>query len=115
MKKIRQDIVNNIRALCESRKIRQADIAKYLGVSESSVSNWLKGSNSIDIENLVALCTYFEITLDQACGLSPIDIEHYLSQEEEKLLSVYRLLNESGKALLIDVANAFADSPDLQI
>ena len=114
MGEIRKTIGENIKKICSLKGIRQVDIARHMGVSEGSVSNWIKGTNSIDIENLAELCSFLGISLDQVYGVSPITPEVSLSQEEIHLISLYRSLNKSGRSMLINTASAFSGNPDMQ-
>lgn len=82
--KIRKSICKNIRELAVLRKTPQVDIAKHIGVSQGTVSNWFNGTNSIDIENLVKLCRYFGVTLDQICGSITATPEVALSNNMQK-------------------------------
>lgn len=72
MGEIRKVIGENIKKICSLKGIRQVDIAEHMGVSQGSVSNWIKGTNSIDIENLAELCRFLGVSLDQIYGVSPL-------------------------------------------
>ena len=88
-RKIRLIIGSNIKRIAKLKGIRQVDIANYMGVSEGSVSNWIKGTNSIDIENLAKLCQYLGVSLDTIFGLAPVD-NFAITDEEIRLLAAYR-------------------------
>ena len=96
MGEIRKVIGENIKKICSLKGIRQVDIAEHMGVSQGSVSNWIKGTNSIDIENLAELCRFLGVSLDQIYGVSPLTPEVSLSSEETELLSLYRSLTKEG-------------------
>jgi transcriptional regulator with XRE-family HTH domain len=50
----------------EKRRIRQSEIAKALGVSPTTISNWLKDEiTQIDTNVLIGLCDYFGVTFDE--------------------------------------------------
>ncbi|MBQ9631984.1 MAG: helix-turn-helix transcriptional regulator [Lachnospiraceae bacterium] len=89
MGEIRLIIGSNIKRIAKLKGIRQVDIANYMGVSEGSVSNWIKGTNSIDIENLAKLCQYLGVSLDTIFGLAPVD-NFAITDEEIRLLAAYR-------------------------
>lgn len=114
MGEIRKIIGDNIKKVCELKGIKQIDIAEYMGISQGSVSNWMKGINSIDIENLAKLCGFLGISLNQVYGVDPITSESLLSAQENELLSLFRSLNKNGKAMLISTARAFSGNPDMQ-
>lgn len=114
MGEIRKIIGENIKKVCELKGIKQIDIADFMGISQGSVSNWMKGINSIDIENLAKLCSFLGITLNQVYGVDPITSESLLSAQESELLGIFRSLNKNGKTMLIGTARAFAGNPDMQ-
>lgn len=114
MGEIRQIIGENIRKICEMKGIKQIEIAEFMGISQGSVSNWMKGINSIDIENLARLCGFLGVTLNQVYGVDPITPEALLSAQENELLRLFRSLNKNGKSMLMSTARAFSGNPDLQ-
>lgn len=114
MGEIRKTVGENIKKVCQLKGIRQVDISEHMKVSQGTVSNWFKGTNSIDIENLAELCSFLGVSLDQIFGVAPLTPEVTLSQEETDLLSMFRALNSQGKDMLISTARAFAGNPDMQ-
>ena len=114
MGEIRKTVGENIKKVCQLKGIRQVDISEYMKVSQGTVSNWFKGTNSIDIENLAELCSFLGVSLDQIFGVAPLTPEVTLSQEETDLLSMFRALNSQGKDMLMSTARAFAGNPDMQ-
>ncbi len=114
MGEIRKTVGENIKKVCQLKGIRQVDISERMKVSQGTVSNWFKGTNSIDIENLAELCSFLGVSLDQIFGVAPLTPEVTLSQEETDLLSMFRALNSQGKDMLMSTARAFAGNPDMQ-
>lgn len=114
MGEIRKAIGENIKKICALKGIRQVDISDHLGVSQGSVSNWIKGTNSIDIENLAELCRFLGVSLDQIYGFEPIKPDVSLSVDETEIISLYRSLNQNGKALALSTIKTFAGNPDMQ-
>ena len=114
MGEIRKIIGENIKRICEMKGIRQIEIAEYMGISQGSVSNWMKGINSIDIENLAKLCSFLGVTLNQIYGVDPITPDSLLSTQESELVSLFRSLNKNGKDMLITTARAFSGNPDMR-
>ena len=114
MGEVRKIIGDNIKAICEMKGIKQIEIAEFMGISQGSVSNWMKGINSIDIENLARLCEFLGITLNQVYGVDPITPETLLSAQENELVRLFRSLNKNGKSMLMSTARAFSGNPDLK-
>ena len=111
MGEIRKIIGENIKKIAALKGIRQVDIAEHMGVSQGSVSNWIKGTNSIDIENLAELCRFLGVSLDQIYGVAPITPEVTLSSEETELISLFRMLNSDGRGLAMNTIRTFAGNP----
>ena len=111
---IRKTVGENIKKVCQLKGIRQVEISEHMKVTQGTVSNWFKGTNSIDIENLAELCSFLGVSLDQIFGVAPLTPEVTLSQEETDLLSMFRALNSQGKDMLMSTARAFAGNPDMQ-
>lgn len=114
MGEIRKTVGENIKKVCALKGIRQVEISEHMGVSQGTVSNWFKGINSIDIENLAELCAFLGVSLDQIFGVAPLTPEVTLSQEETDLLGMYRSLNQTGREMLMSTARVFAGNPDMQ-
>lgn len=114
MGEIRKTVGENIKKVCQLKGIRQVEISEHMKVSQGTVSNWFKGTNSIDIENLAELCSFLGVSLDQIFGVAPLTPEVTLSQEETDLLSMFRALSSQGKDMLMSTARAFAGNPDMQ-
>lgn len=114
MGEVRKKIGENIKKVCSLKGIRQVEISEYMNVSQGTVSNWFKGTNSIDIENLAKLCDFLGVSLDQIYGVAPLTPEVSLSQDETDLLGYYRALNSKARESLLNTARAFAGTPDMQ-
>ena len=114
MDEIRKVVGRNIKQICSLKGIRQVDIARHMGVSEGTVSNWIKGTNKIDIESLAEVCSFLGVSLDQIYGMAPITPEVSLSPEELHLISVWRSLNNTGRCVLMGTADAVSGNPDMQ-
>ena len=114
MGEIRKVIGENIKKVCRLKGIRQIDIAEHMGVSQGSVSNWIKGTNSIDIENLAELCAYLGVSLDQIYGVEPIGKNDVLSGDESELIGYYRSVVPIGQQHIISTARMVAGNPTMK-
>ena len=52
MDTLREIISKNLKYYIENSKYNQVEIAKMLNISKASVTNWIKGKNSPNIEYL---------------------------------------------------------------
>ena len=100
MDETRKIIGENIKKAAALRGVKQVEIAKYLGVSQGSVSNWIKGTNSIDLELLAKLATFLRVSLDQIFGYEKIDEPIVLTEHEIDTIRYYRQLDDKGRNLV---------------
>ena len=61
-------VVPRIRYLMEAHGLTQYALAKRLGISQSTLCNWLNGKKEPSIESLWRLADYFDVTVDYLIG-----------------------------------------------
>lgn len=61
-------LANQIRALRKSKEIDQKTLARKLGVTKQTVSNWENDNIMPSIEKLIQLADYFEVSTDYLLG-----------------------------------------------
>lgn len=95
---------NQIRTLRKSRNISQVTLAKALGVSKQSVSNWENDNIPPSIEMLKKIAIYFSCSTDylleldtsrdliEITGLSVEQISHI-----QAIINDYQMLNNQRK------------------
>ena len=62
--------MNKVKELREQKKIRQADLAKELSVSQGTLSNWERGVHDPDNASLIKLSEIFQCSIDYLLGKS---------------------------------------------
>lgn len=50
-------------------KISQRTLAREIDTTQTSISNWEKDPLSMNAENIVKLCLYFNVTSDEILGI----------------------------------------------
>lgn len=108
---VRARIQASLNRYISSSGYTQKEIAEKLGVSKSSVTNWLKGKNSPDANLVIPICNLLNITVGQFYGeeeKSPSTAEAVPG--EEQLISLYRDLNDEGREKLVDYADDLVSS-----
>ncbi|MDE7239927.1 MAG: helix-turn-helix domain-containing protein, partial [Lachnospiraceae bacterium] len=65
------NIGENIARLRHERKIRQEELADFVGVTKASVSKWENGQTMPDITILPQLASFFDIRIDELVGYEP--------------------------------------------
>ena len=58
-----------LKLLRKEKGVLQRDVAKAIGISESSYSNYEQGTREPSIEIIKALCRYYKVTSDYLIGL----------------------------------------------
>lgn len=61
-----------IRALREDNDLKQKDLAKLLGVAQTTYSQYEVGSRPLPIDYLIALCKFYNVSADYLLGLSDV-------------------------------------------
>lgn len=69
MGEIRETLRSNIEKYISASGLTQKEIAERLGVSKSSITNWIKGKNSPDVDLIEPLCSILGITFSQLYGM----------------------------------------------
>lgn len=97
--------------LRKDRGLLQKDIARLLGVSIGTVSNYETGVHNPEIESLIKLANYFDVSVDYMLGRvkfrsgldvlnSPIILNNKEITAGELLNDILTLSNDGKKALI---------------
>lgn len=111
---IRDNVKKNLGYYLSLKKISQKQLAEKLRVSQSAVTNWIKGKNSPDIEAVAQICNILEISVTDLFGVAPAalnpiaeraaasfknlnpDYQEFILEQIEKLLELQVKMNRSG-------------------
>lgn len=97
MGSVREEIAKNLLYYRKNKKHTQKELADYLGVNNSAVSNWEKGLNSIDIDTLHRACVFLGVSVNDMFGSFANVNNTNLSSDEVEVIEAYRLLDQRGK------------------
>lgn len=89
-----------LKELRESRLLNQHGLALMLNVSQSTISAYEVGSRTPDLETLISIAQFFDVSLDYLAGLSDSKQQirqSDLSTNEVEHLHTYRQLNDTDK------------------
>lgn len=87
------NFAENVCSLRRERGITQETLADFIGVTKASVSKWETGQSLPDIQTLLLLAAYFDVTLDSLLGYRP------------------SLSREQIRCLYHELAKEFAEKP----
>ncbi|MDY2960459.1 MAG: helix-turn-helix transcriptional regulator [Hornefia sp.] len=88
-------------ALCRKEKgMTQADLAEKLGISDRAVSKWETGKSLPDSGNMLELCEYIGITVNELLSGEKIMTEDFGKAADENLLKLKKENEEQVKRML---------------
>lgn len=95
------NLADRIQQLRKSRGISQEELADRIGVSRQAVSKWESGQTSPDLEKIVLLSDYFEVTTDYLLkGVSPTQAQTEQAQTEPAQIAPgVQIFTMAGSAL----------------
>lgn len=92
-----------LKELRDERRLNQEGLAQKLNVSQSTISAYEVGERTPDLETLIAIANFFNVSLDYLAGLSDLKQQirqSDLSPKELEHLFVYRQLSDMDKERL---------------
>jgi len=102
--------MENIRVLRKQSGLTMKQLGIELGMAESTVSLYETGKRSPDIQSLIRIADFFDVSLDYLCGRESDNSERTFSPQQSKVLSLFDDLNEEGQEKLIDYADDLVSS-----
>lgn len=78
------------------RDMNQEDLAAVLNISRSALANWESGNRRIDIETLVVIADYFNVSCDYLLGRTKHKYNFSLENEKnvEAIMDIYESLRK---------------------
>lgn len=98
MGEIRENVKRNLGYYLSLKGLTQKELAEKLNVSQSAVTNWIKGNNSPDIDTVALICNILDISVVELFGTNG---DGQYSDEEKKIIAQYRKKNEMQPAVRI--------------
>ena len=62
--------IKTIRDLREDRDLTQAQVAEYLGTSQTMYARYERGANELPIHHLIKLCEFYNVSADFILGIT---------------------------------------------
>ena len=97
------DINKKIEKLRFQRGWSMYELAQEAGITQSTLTSMIKRGNAPKIDTLSCICEAFGITLAQFF-MEDEQLE-ILTEEEKKLLSLFRRMPDAKKKALVDLLN----------
>lgn len=83
-----------IRALRQARGISQVELAKRLGVTKQSVSNWENDNIQPSVEMVIKLAGVFSVSTDYLLGLERGEYLDVTGLSQEKIAHIRQLVDD---------------------
>ncbi len=102
----------NLMRLMDENHSRQADIARLLDVSRSTVSAYCKGMQIPRMDKIEQLSQHFGVsTADLLEEKKAVVTQLFPEESEAPILKIYNSLNEAGQSLLMDKGHELMELP----
>ena len=100
----------------EIRQVDQSDIVVSLGISASTVSDWVNGKKYPRVDAMQRLADYLGVLLSDLTSEVSTDIPDTptLDPQETELLAIFRDLNDLGQQALMGTARGLSSNPDMR-
>ena len=101
MGELRDNLTYNLNRLLDDNKsiMSKKQFAEALGVSQSAVTNWIKGNNSPDIELIAKICDLFNVSINQLIDTPNNGNNLFLTSHEKSVILAYRSRIDMQKAI----------------
>lgn len=84
----------NIKQLRMARNLSQVDLAKALGVTKQSISNWENNNIQPSIDMLIHLAEYFSVSTDYLLGLDQRKFVEISGLTDQQLAHIADIIND---------------------
>lgn len=106
--------VKNLQQYMQARHVEQSDIVSALGISASTVSDWVNGKKYPRVDSMQALADFLGVLLSDLTSENEAVPVVTPDPAETELLGIYRDLNDVGQAALMGTARGLAANPDMK-
>lgn len=108
-------IARNLKRIAYEHHKSQIDIAKDLGLKQSTVSTWMNGTRVPRMPKIDMLCKYFNCSREEIMEEEPHSRTERVSEDEWKILHAFRSLNSTGKSAALSYMTVMSTMPDYKI
>ena len=91
-----------VRALRQARNMSQVELAKRLGVTKQSVSNWENDNIQPSIEMLMRIAEVLDVSTDYLLGLNSTRVINVSGLSEEVVAHLSQLAEDFRKRLIVE-------------
>lgn len=105
MEKLNKTFSENLNYYLELRKKNRSDLAKALGVTTSTSSDWCNGNKVPRADKVAAICRFLNISMNDLLVERPTEqtFEQYLWDNYGVMLRTFGNLKEEDKKIVIEL------------
>lgn len=86
-----------IQTLRKEKNITQKDLASIVSVSDKTVSKWENGNGLPDIPNMLTLCEYFGISINELLACERLLPNEYSKKAEDNIMALLQANTQAKK------------------
>lgn len=95
-----------LRSLIIESRLTQRELAVHLNIAPSTLGGYVQGKSEPDMETLVKIAQYFDVSTDYLLGIRAKDSKNLY---EKQLLEVFRTMPPAQQEVFILQGRAIAD------
>lgn len=105
-------IAEKLKTLRRTTGKTQSQLAKYLGMGQSTISQWETGESKPNCDAIKKLCDYYEVSADYLYGLVDENGEYSgikeLNAQQKSLVDRFEKISPSQKMLMLEIIAEFS-------
>lgn len=110
--KVYNDLGKKLKTLRKRRNIRQDDLAEFLNLSKSQISNLESGRRNLSLSQLEKLCDYFKIDMSYFIMEETTDSCLELIEKAKILFESENLTNTQKENLFTSITKVYIESKE---
>ena len=108
-KRLREIFCRNLNRLFLDSGKQKKELAAFVGVSDNTVTSWVKGRKVPRMDKIDMICSFFGVSRSSIITEKSVNTvlppQPTLSKEEIEMIMQYRALDERGKSAVNDTLN----------
>lgn len=111
---LRKLFTRNLNRLLQEHAAKQAELANFIGVSNTTINNWAKGYKMPRMDKIDKICNFFNVARSSLLDASPAPahlppMPAPLSKAEQSLIEKYRALDDADRDLVDNIVDTLHD------
>lgn len=103
----------NLKEIRKQNGTTQVSLAKFLGIDQTTYSGYETGKSNPDINTLIKIANYFNISLDYLCGRQNKNLifADSLSEKKKELINLIKDLDDDSTLIALGFVAKLANKP----